>query len=292
MTFGYDFDFFWRAAGAILHGESPYSVGGFFSPYPLALLLAPLALLPFGVAYGIWTALKLALLARISDRWSFLRALLFLPVAFDLWQGQLDLLVVLVASRLNWIGAVVCTLRPQLALWIIPFLAWTWWKQKRHDQYWKSLLGILVLFGLSTLIEPSWWSSWINAGSVAWEYNAQAASLFGLAQILPLPHIVVFVVLAVLALIGLVVLRPLTPPAFWQHLALFNPVANAYSLVVLLGQIDWILIVMALLALPLSRIAHTNAVWALLPLYLLVRNRLSPGARDHVANQRASMNSQ
>ncbi|MFH1184876.1 MAG: hypothetical protein V1755_07540 [Chloroflexota bacterium] len=287
VIFGYDFDFFWRAAGAVLHGDSPYTVGGFFSPYPLALLLTPLALLPFGIAYGAWTLLKLALLARCVDRWSFLRMLLFVPVAFDLSLGQLDLLVVLLASRLNWIGAVISTLRPQLAIWIIPFLAWTWWKENRPDQYWKSLLGILFLFGLSTLIEPGWWGSWINAGSVAWQYNAQSASIFGLAQILPVSQVNVFAVVALLAVICLVLLRPLTPRAFWRFLALFNPVANVYSLVVLFGQIDWVVILMGVLALPVSRITHTNAVWALIPLYLVIKDRLLPRMPDRMAAQRA-----
>jgi hypothetical protein len=271
--FGYDLDFFWRAARAILAGQSPYTVGGFFSPYPLALLLIPLALLPFAIAYILWTGGKLFLLWRSGDRWDFLRALLFFPVAFDLIQGQLDLLVFLLASRLNWLGVVASTLRPQLAIWIIPFSAWEWWKSKRYDQFWKSAVGMIVLYGVSTIIEPDWWIKWFNAPKVAWEYNAQSASVFGLARILPFPHLSVFIGISFLAAISFLWLRPQTPRAYWQWVALFNPIANVYSLCILFDQVDWVVIVLGLAALPLSQVTHTNAIWALIPLYLIVKDR-------------------
>jgi hypothetical protein len=273
---GFDFDFFWRAAGAILHGQSPYVVGGFFSPYPLALVLLPFALLPFAWAYGLWTALKLFLLARAGDRRQFLKAILFFPVAFDLLQGQLDLLVFALALRLDWLGVVVSTLRPQLALWIIPFCAWQWWAGRRYDQFWKAALGVAALWGLSTALEPRWWLQWFGALGVAWQYNGQSASLFGLSGLLPLPHTAVFVAISLLGAAVFVLLRPKTARAYWQWVALFNPVANVYSLVVLFNQADWVVIVLALLALPLSLAAHTNAVWALIPLYLVLKDRLGP----------------
>ena len=273
---GFDFNFFWMAANAILRGASPYSIGGFFSPFPVALLLLPLALLPFIAAYGLWSALKLFLLARAGDRWGFLKAVLFFPVAFDLLQGQLDLLIFILATRLDWLGAVVSTLRPQLAIWIIPFLAWGWWKGRRFDQYWKTALGIVILYGVSTLIQPNWWADWLQASNVAWQYNQQSASLFGLATVLPLPHIAVFSAVAVLAVIAFLVMRPETARVYWQWVALFNPVANVYSLVILFDQADWVLILLGVLALPLSQLLHTNAVWALIPLYLALKDRFTP----------------
>ena len=76
---GFGFNFFWNAANAILLGQSPYAVGDYFSPYPLALLLVPLALLQFLLAFASWIGLKVFLLARGSDRWIFLKAILFFP---------------------------------------------------------------------------------------------------------------------------------------------------------------------------------------------------------------------
>ncbi len=274
--FGFDFSFFWRAANAILHGQSPYSIGGFFSPYPLALLLLPFAFLPFATAYGLWTGLKLLLLAKSGKRWGFIKAILFLPVAFDLLQGQLDLLIFILAIRSNWLGVVMSTVRPQLAIWIVPFSAWNWWKSKKHDQFWKAASGALILYGASTLLEPDWWAKWSNAPKVAWQYNAQSASLFGLAKVLPFSHTAVSIGISILAIFSFVLLRPRTPRAFWQWVSLFNPIANIYSLAILFDQVDWAVILLSWLALPLSQAMHTNAVWALLPLYLILKNRFAP----------------
>jgi hypothetical protein len=272
MAFGSDFRFFWEAASQILRGGSPYNIGGFYSPYPLALLLVPFALLPFTAAFGVWTAFKLFLLAKSGDRLEFLKAVLFFPVAFDLLQGQLDLLVFMTAMPFDWFGVVISAIRPQLALWIIPWKARSWWKTKRFDQFWKSTLGIIILYGASTLIEPGWWMDWFHATSVAWQYNQQSASLFGLAQILPFSHLGVFIGIFILGVFCFVLLRPKTPRSYWQWVALFNPVANIYSLVILFDQVDWVVIILGLLALPLSQWVHTNAIWALIPLYLILKD--------------------
>ncbi len=273
--FGFDLDIFWRAAQAILNGKSPYAIGGFFSPHPTALFFVPLAVLPFGLAYILWTGGKLALLANAGDRWRFLKSLLYFPVAFDLLQGQLDLFVFLIALRANWLGLTLSTLRPQMAIWVVPWLAVTWWKDRRWDQFWKSVLAVCVLFGASTIIEPSWWQNWFNAPGVAWKYNRQSASLFGLAQALPFPHESIFLGVAALAIIGFILLKPRTQTAYWQWVSLFNPVANVYSLVVLFDQADWVVIGLSLVALPLSEQLHTNAVWAAIPVYLILKDRYS-----------------
>lgn len=277
--FGFDFDIFWSAANAVLHGQSPYMISGYFSPYPLALLFIPLAVLPSMLAYGVWIGLNLILLAKSGNRWEFIKALLFFPVAFDLWQGQLDLLIFIFATRLNWFGVVLSTLRPQLAIWVIPFSAWGWFKDKKYDQFWKSALGGVVLYGIATLIEPSWWIQWFNAPKLAWEYNEQSASLFGLARILPYSHLTVFIAVSILAVLSFALFRPLDSRDFWRWVALFNPIANAYSLTILFDQVDWVTIVLALLALPLSQILRTNAIWSLIPSYLILKKHYLPMKR-------------
>jgi hypothetical protein len=271
--FGFDFRIFWSAAAAVLQGQSPYTIVGFFSPHPLAVLLIPFALLPFELAYFLWTGLKIFLLVKSTDRWGFIKALVFFPVAFDLLQGQMDLLVFILALKLNWIGVVLSTVRPQLAIWILPYTFYRWWQEKKFDQFWKSALGVLALYGTSTLIDPDWWQKWFNAPKIAWEYNQQSASLFGLAKILPFDHLITFVAIGILAILAFFFLRPRTQNAYWQWVALFNPVANIYSLTILFNQVDWIIVVFGLLALPVSQLLHTNAVWALMPLYLILKER-------------------
>ena len=83
-----------------------------------------------------------------------------------------------------------------------------------------------------------------------------------------------------LAVASFIVLRPGTPSRFWQFVGLFNPVANVYSLVVLFDQADWVVIIAGVLALPLSLVTRTNTVWALIPLYLTLKDRFAPAASN------------
>ena len=66
---GNDFSVYYTAARAVLDGVDPYSVEGtggrpFVYPLGFAVLLAPLAALPFPVAAVLWTALSLAAVLR------------------------------------------------------------------------------------------------------------------------------------------------------------------------------------------------------------------------------------
>jgi hypothetical protein len=123
---------------------------------------------------------------------------------------------------------------------------------------------------------------------VAWQYNEQSASLFGLARVLPFSHLDVFIGVSILAVLSFALLRPQTPRAYWQWVALFNPVAHIYSLVILFNQVDWVVIILGLLALPLSQVFHTCAVWALIPLYLILKDRFVPILQNQVAFQEAT----
>ncbi len=272
---GFDFHIFWQAAGTIIQGQSPYAIAGFFSPFPLALLLVPFSLLPFPIAYVIWTAGKISLILNIKDPWSIFKILLFFPVTFDLMQGQIDLLVFAVLMKTSWQGVVISSLRPQLAIWIIPFSVWHWWRQKKYNQIWKAIAGIASLYGLAIVFAPGWWVEWFNAPKIAWFYNQQSASLFGLATVLPCSHATAFISISILALVSFVWLRPNHPRTYWQWVAFFNPIAHIYSLAVLYDQVDWTVVVLSLIALPASAMSHTNAVWALIPLYLFLKDHKS-----------------
>ncbi|MEK7327571.1 MAG: hypothetical protein AAB217_20190, partial [Chloroflexota bacterium] len=67
----------------MLAGQSPYTVDGFYSPFPFAWLMIPFGLLPFRTALSLWTALNLASLIVLAKRDTF-KLMLFLPVAFAL----------------------------------------------------------------------------------------------------------------------------------------------------------------------------------------------------------------
>lgn len=273
--YGYDFRIFWNAAAQIARGQSPYTVVGYFSPFPLALILTPFTLLPFPIAFAAWTALKLWLLLKTTDTWGFLKALLFYPVLFEVIQGQIDLLVFLLSLRMNWIAVTLSTLRPQLAIWIIPFSAYIWLREKRFDQFWKSASGIAILFGIATILQPDWWTSWFGALSIAWEYNQQSASLYGIARVLPMPHIISFALILVISIVVFLWLRPFEPRKYWQWASLFNPIANVYSLSVLVNQVDWCMVILGLIVLPVTQYVHSGVPFALIPSYLILHDRIN-----------------
>ncbi len=156
--FGFDFSFFWRAANAIIAWPITIQYWRLLFAISISPFTAAFRIPAFATAYGLWTGLKLLLLAKSGDRWGFIKAILFLPVAFDLLQGQLDLLIFILAIRSNWLGVVMSTVRPQLAIWIVPFSVWNWWKSKEYDQFWKAASGALMLYGASTYLEPDWWA--------------------------------------------------------------------------------------------------------------------------------------
>jgi hypothetical protein len=100
----------------------------------LALLFAPLALLPYGHAYAIWCLTNLGLLVasarllapRISARWSgwlpcLLLALFFLPVEFALVDGQTSFVLLFGFSL--WASCLDHSTRQRSPLWL---LTWAW----------------------------------------------------------------------------------------------------------------------------------------------------------------------
>jgi hypothetical protein len=100
----WDFRAFYRGAAAYLHGHSPYPMASlaaltnkqnFVYPLPVAGLFAPFALLPFGVAAGLFAALNVAALAltlralNVTDPRCYVVALIGLPSQYALKLGTI-----------------------------------------------------------------------------------------------------------------------------------------------------------------------------------------------------------
>ena len=165
----------WASVQSVLHSE-PLPILEFWNPPHTALLLAPLAALPFGVAYLVWLVGNLACLAAAcallaprlpNERWWGLKwtlaVLLFLPVQLGLIMGQMCFALLLgfavfvrLAPRASWA-------RTGLAL-----VPWTW---KPHllpvlllalgaRRAWRTLLLVSLLpagacLGVALLAGPS-----------------------------------------------------------------------------------------------------------------------------------------
>jgi len=211
-----DFFTFWLAGHLVSQGGSPYDttqwVNGyhlfdigfipnpaFLYPYPLALLLVPLGLLPFHGAYVLWVALiQLMILASLvvllfleedpRARLFFIPLLagtvLFRPTILTLTQGQVSGLFLL---GLAWIAFLwqkgkwfwgglllgLLALKPNLGVLVIGLLLIWLLRQKR----WKAIYGILVsgtfILIAGLVASPEWISQYWHIG------NAKLSNTFG-----------------------------------------------------------------------------------------------------------------
>lgn len=272
---GFDFRTFWEAARALLSGISPYTIHDFISPLPFAWLMAPFGLLPYAWAYGLWTLLNLAALVRLAGRRAP-QLLLFLPVLFALWVGQVDLLMLAAGLTGGWVGLAFTTLKPQLAIWLIPWVGYGWWRSGQRRKLLYTLGGAAVLYGLPYLVQPQAWQQWriaSNASGSLVGYAEHSASFFGLAALLPISPTLSVALIAAVGAAAALWLRPLQAQRFWPFMALFNPISNIYSQCVLHPLVDWPAVLLSWLMLPLSLYLHTGLPWVVVPLYLLWKNR-------------------
>ncbi len=213
-----DFFSFWLAGRMVLTGQDPYSeaqwIAGhtsastnwlsdttFLYPLPLAILFAPLGLLPLEPAAVVWAFITQVALVicgwLLTSAWKpadlkshllpiFLGMFLFRPVATMLLQGQLGAIWLLVLSLCIygwqrgqwWLGGVVMpllALKPNIGLPLIGLL--TLWLILRRQ--WRALtasaLSALGLLIIGWLRDPMWLQKLSAIG------NQKIASTFGWA---------------------------------------------------------------------------------------------------------------
>ena len=143
--FGWDFRAFYEGGRAYLDGASPYPRDSlaaladkqeFVYPAPTALLLAPLALLPYGVALALWLCLSVAAIALalrvlgVRDWRCFGALLLTLPAEHSLRLGTLGPLLLLLLALL-WryrdrvlLAAVLAAALALSKVFLAPLLFW------------------------------------------------------------------------------------------------------------------------------------------------------------------------
>ena len=151
---------FWTASHAVLHGQSPYAAVRalhvtrypYYYPYPTALLMAPLALVPWRVAWVLWSALGTGLLCLAGLRID--RG--FIPVLFS--GALLDALTQGAITPVLLAAAVLPAIAPLLILKpTIGAVLWTW-----RPSRW-AVVGGLALVAVSLLLSPAWPGEWREA---------------------------------------------------------------------------------------------------------------------------------
>ncbi len=169
---GWDFSVFWQIGQAILQGHNPYSVG--YSVYPPAttFLFAPFGVLPFLPSFAIWTGINVILylvtLRRAGLKRSIWAWFAFTPLLFNLLSGQLDVFFFFLAAFLPFGGwpavaaGVLLTLKPQLALVVLPWFLVRWVKNNpRLLLVWGATS--LALHLLPLLFDPDIYQKWLTS---------------------------------------------------------------------------------------------------------------------------------
>ena len=230
MMFLYDFLIFYNGGRAVWAGLSPHTVADFNGPYPLAVLFAPLALLPLPVAYGLFLAFNLYLVWRVLH-WSGAWALLSFPVLFSLFVGQIDLALTLGIAAVPWLLP-LALVKPQVGFVLAP------WLVRRYTRCdWQKAIGVGVVFlALCFALRPGWVGEWLAAQPQVNSYSIRASNLYYLipAQAMD-ARVIAMTVLAPLALIAAFLLKE--RKVSWTAASLLAPLTNIYSPAVLA---EWI----------------------------------------------------
>jgi hypothetical protein len=168
-SLGYDAFAYWAIDPAEPYARSmtgQYALGGFRYSPPIALLLGPLAALPWWLALWLWLGLLVGLVCFVGGRWT--PALLALPpVALELYHGNVHLLLavaIAIGFRYPWAWSLVLLTK------VTPGVGLLWFAFRRE---WRSLgialAATLVAVLVALAVAPGLWADWVavlaaNAG--------------------------------------------------------------------------------------------------------------------------------
>ena len=199
-----DFDVFWKAAQAILQGQDPYAIPGVYYPLPTFFVFLPLAALPLSIAHIVWSAIEAVVFVAILRRRAPL-VILFMPVVLTFLMGQTVMPLVGVFALLRsglhgGIALALLMLKPQLIVFVAPWLFWRWWKEDRRQIVsFGLLLGTMIAAAFIT--QPDWANRWLTVSGVRVRAPI-SPSIWGVLSFLPTPW---WMLSALLLTIGIVV---------------------------------------------------------------------------------------
>ncbi len=169
-----DFKIFWEAGRAVLAGSNPYPHANtallaqghsFVYPAPAAVLMVPLASLPYGVAAAVWTVLLLAsvpgalLLLGVRDWRCHGAALLTIWAANGISTGSISPLLLLGLAALwryrdRWlVSALLAAALVCLKLYLWPVLVWMALSGRRRAAGGAVTLSAVLCFSAWALLD-------------------------------------------------------------------------------------------------------------------------------------------
>jgi hypothetical protein len=151
---------YWTTRDGVFYDASTTGrIGSYLYSPAFAQLLAPLVWLPIAVFSAIWTAINSAALWFLLRRWA-LPSLLFLPIAFEVISGNVNLLyAAAIVVGFRWPAAWSIVLVTK----ITPGIGLLWFVVRRE---WRSLAIALgataVIAAVSFAILPEQWRTWVD----------------------------------------------------------------------------------------------------------------------------------
>jgi hypothetical protein len=163
LSLGYDAYSYWSIDLADPYArtfDSNFTLGALRYAPPVALLFAPLGLLPWWLFLWLWLALMAACLVFLGGRWALV-LLALPPVALELYHGNVHLLMALavaVGFRHPWAWSFVLLTK------ITPGIGLLWFAVRREWRPLAMALGVTAGVSLAAhVIAPSYWPQFIAA---------------------------------------------------------------------------------------------------------------------------------
>jgi hypothetical protein len=179
-----DWDYFWVAARAVVHGQDPYAgvaaevkAGRLDVPlyYPATapLILTPLGALSRRLAFALWAGGGIGLLAFALARQGMWRlwGLISAPVLVATFQGQWSTWLT-AGAMLPWLGFVWAA-KPSIGLALF-----AGWPSRR------AVIGVALVVLLSLVVVPGWIAEWLDVIRGAPHYLAPVQRPWGFLLLL------------------------------------------------------------------------------------------------------------
>jgi hypothetical protein len=232
---GYDFSLFWEIGKHFLEGGNPYSLGSSYYPPATVYFFVLFSLLPLKVATAIFTGINSVVFvatAKKLDKKRWWTWILFPPVMFVIFVGQLDLIFLYLSTFL------ILTLKPQMAFIALPWFLIKWVKNDRSTLA-KWIALTTILHSIPLIINPGLYKEWLSntQGAVSWRMQ-QSPGVFSLTN-LNVP--IAFLVIAALAIAGWALFKDYKTSKVAQLMAL--PIGIWYDSVFVIGTVPYYIII-------------------------------------------------